>query len=346
VGRKEITLEPKVVDRLGRGLTDLRISVTDRCNLRCTYCMPKEVFGPDYVFLKKHEWLRFTELDQLIEGFVQLGVRKLRLTGGEPLLRPGLTKFIHGLRRFPEIEDIALTTNGLRLAERVDELKEAGLRRVTISLDALDPDIAGRMNGRGVAPDAVLAGVEAARRAGLGVKINMVVERGVNDSEILSMARYFKERGINLRFIEFMDVGNHNQWQMERVVSGREILERINSEFAVEPIDLSSADQVAKRYRYADGSAEFGLVTSVTQPFCGGCTRARISSDGRLFTCLFASSGHDFKSWLREKERSPAEVLERLAAIWGQRTDRYSEERDSADTTQRRDKVEMSYIGG
>lgn len=343
---KETTLKLKAQDRLGRGLTDLRISVTDRCNLRCTYCMPKEVFGADYVFLKKDQWLRFTELDQLVGAFVQLGVRKLRLTGGEPLLRPGLSKFIHGLRRFPEIEDIALTTNGLRLAERVDELKAAGLQRVTVSLDALDPEIAGRMNGRGIAPDAVLAGVDAARRAGLGVKINMVVERGTNDREILPMARCFKERGINLRFIEFMDVGNHNQWQMTRVVSGREILERIENEFTVEPIDLSSADEVAKRYRYADGSAEFGLVTSVTQPFCGGCTRARISSDGRLFTCLFASEGVDFKSWLRETERSPAEVLERVAGIWGQRTDRYSEERDPADTTKQPDKVEMSYIGG
>ena len=344
--KKEATSKSQVLDRLGRGLTDLRISVTDRCNLRCSYCMPKEVFGPDYIFLKKNEWLRFTELDQLIGAFVQLGVRKLRLTGGEPLLRQGLTKFIHGLQRFPGLEDIALTTNGLRLAERVDELKDAGLRRVTVSLDALDPEIAGRMNGRGVAPDAVLAGVAAAQRAGLGVKVNMVVERGANDSEILPMARYFKQRGINLRFIEFMDVGNHNQWQLERVVSGREILERIGSEFAVEPVDLTSTDQVAKRYRYADGSAEFGLVTSVTQPFCAGCTRARISSDGRLFTCLFASAGIDFKSWLREQERSPAEVLERVAGIWGQRTDRYSEERDPADTTKQRDKVEMSYIGG
>jgi len=332
-----------VTDKHGRGLTDLRVSVTDRCNLRCTYCMPAEVFGPDYVFLKRNEWLRFSELDQLVAAFVQLGVRKLRLTGGEPLLRPGLTKFIQGLRRFPGIEDIALTTNALRLAERVGELKDAGLNRVTVSLDALDPEIAGRMNGRGVAPDAVLAGVDAARRAGLGVKINMVVERGVNDSQILPMARYFKDRGINLRFIEFMDVGNHNQWQMERVVGGREILERIATEFTVEPIDLTSEDEVAKRYRYADGSAEFGLVTSVTQPFCGGCTRARISSDGRLFTCLFASEGVDFKHWLREKERSPEEVLARIAGIWGRRTDRYSEERGNTAT---KEKVEMSYIGG
>ena len=334
-----------VKDQHGRGLTDLRISLTDRCNLRCPYCMPKEVFGPDYVFLKKSQWLRFEELDQLVAAFVRLGVRKLRLTGGEPLLRPGLVKYIEGLRRFPEIEDVALTTNALRLAEKVDELKAAGLNRVTISLDALDPEIAGRMNGRGIAPDVVLAGIEAARRAGLGVKINMVVERGANEGEILPMARYFKERGIPLRFIEFMDVGNHNQWAMERVVKAREILERISEEFAVEPVDLSSKEQVAKRYRYTDGSGEFGLVTSVTQPFCGGCTRARISADGRLFTCLFASKGVDLKTWIREAPRSPEDVLAKLSAIWGKRTDRYSEERGQQGTAPSK-KVEMSYIGG
>ena len=334
-----------VKDQHGRGLTDLRISLTDRCNLRCPYCMPKEVFGPDYVFLKKSQWLRFEELDQLVAAFVRLGVRKLRLTGGEPLLRPGLVKYIEGLRRFPEIEDVALTTNALRLAEKVDELKAAGLNRVTISLDALDPEIAGRMNGRGIAPDVVLAGIEAARRAGLGVKINMVVERGANEGEILPMARYFKERGIPLRFIEFMDVGNHNQWAMERVVKAREILERISEEFTVEPVDLSSKEQVAKRYRYTDGSGEFGLVTSVTQPFCGGCTRARISADGRLFTCLFASEGVDLKTWIREAPRSPEDVLAKLSAIWGKRTDRYSEERGQAGTAPSK-KVEMSYIGG
>jgi len=307
--------------------------------------MPKEVFGPDYVFLKKSQWLRFEELDQLVAAFVRLGVRKLRLTGGEPLLRPGLVKYIEGLRRFPEIEDVALTTNALRLAEKVDELKAAGLNRVTISLDALDPEIAGRMNGRGIAPDVVLAGIEAARRAGLGVKINMVVERGANEGEILPMARYFKERGIPLRFIEFMDVGNHNQWAMERVVKAREILERISEEFTVEPVDLSSKEQVAKRYRYTDGSGEFGLVTSVTQPFCGGCTRARISADGRLFTCLFASEGVDLKTWIREATRSPEDVLAKLSAIWGKRTDRYSEERGQQGTAPSK-KVEMSYIGG
>ncbi|MEM8867620.1 MAG: GTP 3',8-cyclase MoaA [Verrucomicrobiota bacterium] len=333
-----------VKDQQGRGLTDLRISLTDRCNLRCTYCMPKEIFGPDYVFLKKAEWLRFAELDDVVEAFVRLGVRKIRLTGGEPLLRPGLVKYIEGLRRFEQIEDIALTTNGLRLAEKVADLQAAGLRRVTVSLDALDPEICGQMNGRGIAPKAVLAGIEAALAVGMGVKVNMVVERGVNDSEILPMVRYFKSLGVNVRFIEFMDVGNHNGWQTERVVSGREILSVIESEFAVESIDLSSGSEVAKRYRYADGSAEFGLITSVTQPFCGACTRARISADGQLYTCLFASKGLDLKAYLRSPEYSKTSLVEMLAKHWLLRNDRYSELRTNGGNPG--DKVEMSYIGG
>jgi cyclic pyranopterin phosphate synthase len=306
--------------------------------------MPKEVFGPDYVFLRKSEWLRFTELDDLVEAFVRLGVSKIRLTGGEPLLRPGLAKYISGLKHLHRIEDVALTTNGLRLAERAGELRAAGLDRVTVSLDALDPEIAGRMNGRGIAPRAVLAGIAAAQHEGFEVKVNMVVERGVNDGEILPMARYFKERGVTLRFIEFMDVGNVNGWKMERVVSGREILEKIQSEYGVEPIDLSSSGQVAKRYRYADGSGEFGLITSVTQPFCGGCTRARISADGKLFTCLFASSGLDLKKFLRAEGYDKAALYDLLARHWSGRDDRYSELR-SLESAQKK-KVEMSYIGG
>jgi cyclic pyranopterin phosphate synthase len=306
--------------------------------------MPKEIFGADYVFLKKAEWLHFTELDDLVGAFVQLGVRKIRLTGGEPLLRPGLTKYIHGLKHLHKIEDIALTTNGLRLAERARELKEAGLDRITVSLDALDPEISGKMNGRGVAPRAVLSGIAAAQYEGFRVKVNMVVERGVNDGEILPMARYFKELGVTLRFIEFMDVGNHNGWKMERVVSGREVLDTIQSEFEVEPIDLSSKQGVAKRYRYVDGSGEFGLITSVTQPFCGGCTRARISADGQLFTCLFASKGLDLKQFLRSDKYDKGELLTLLSKHWGARDDRYSELRTTGGTS--RDKVEMSYIGG
>ncbi|MEN8662210.1 MAG: GTP 3',8-cyclase MoaA [Lentimonas sp.] len=331
-------------DQRGRGLTDLRISLTDRCNLRCTYCMPKEIFGPDYVFLKKKEWLRFAELDDLVEGFIKLGVRKVRLTGGEPLLRPGLTKYIDGLKYLHKIEDIAMTTNGLRLAEKVGELKEAGLDRVTVSLDAIDPEISGKMNGRGIAPKSVLAGIEAAQAAGFQVKVNMVVERGVNDGEILPMARYFKECGVILRFIEFMDVGNHNGWELDRVVSGREILETIETEFKVEPLDVSSNKEVAKRYRYADGSGEFGVITSVTQPFCGGCTRARISADGKLYTCLFASQGLDLKSILRSEGYEKKKLFDLLSTHWSARDDRYSELRTEQSTP--REKVEMSYIGG
>ncbi len=336
--------ESMVTDKSGRGLTDLRISLTDRCNLRCTYCMPKEIFGPDYEFLRRSEWLRFSELDELVEAFVRLGVRKIRLTGGEPLLRPGLTKYIHGLRRFTAIEDVAITTNGLRLAERVGELKEAGLSRVTVSLDALNPEIEGRMNGRGIAPTVILAGIDAAQAAGLGVKVNMVVERGMNEGEILPMARYFKDRGITLRFIEFMDVGNCNGWNLEKVVSGREILQQIQSEFSVEPIDQTSSAGVAKRYRYSDGAAEFGLITSVTQPFCGGCTRARISADGKLYTCLFASTGLDLKSFMRAEGYEKAQLFELLSQRWGQRDDRYSELRSSIGSSG--NKIEMSYIGG
>ena len=333
-----------IKDQRGRGLTDLRISLTDRCNLRCTYCMPKELFDSDYQFLRKSEWLRFTELDDLVDGFVQLGVRKVRLTGGEPLLRPGLSKYIHGLKHRHKIDDIAITTNGLRLAEKVSELKEVGLDRVTVSLDALDPKIAGEMNGLGVAPKAVLAGIEAALSVGFTVKVNMVVQRGVNDGELLPMAQHFKELGVTLRFIEFMDVGNHNGWQMNRVVSGREILELIQSVHAVEAVDLTSDMEVAKRYRYADGSAEFGLITSVTQPFCGGCTRARVSADGKLYTCLFANEGLDLKTFIRSQDYSKEKLYKLLAKHWSARGDHYSDLRSAS--VESKEKVEMSYIGG
>jgi len=306
--------------------------------------MPKEVFGPNYMFLKKDEWLRFTELDSLVEAFVRLGVRKIRLTGGEPLLRPGLAKYIQGIQRFAEIEDVAITTNGLRLAERVSELKSSGLNRVTVSLDALDPVVSGKMNGLGVSSKVVLTGIDAALAEGLGVKVNMVVERGVNEQEIVPMARYFKALGVPLRFIEFMDVGNHNQWNLDRVVSGKEILDTLSEMHPVEAIDLTSRNEVAKRYRYADGAAEFGLITSVSQPFCGGCTRARISADGKLYTCLFASQGLDLKSYLRSSGFEQEALFELLSKYWMQRDDQYSEERATA--LEERNKVEMSYIGG
>jgi len=333
-----------VKDKKGRALTDLRISLTDRCNLRCTYCMPKEIFGANHVFLKKSQWLQFTELDDLVEVFIKLGVRKVRLTGGEPLLRPGLDKYIQRLRQYHKIDDIALTTNGVRLTEHAKSLKEAGLERITISLDALDPIVAGSMNGLGKSPEATLAGIEAAINLGLKVKVNMVVERGINESQILPMARYFKDRGVVLRFIEFMDVGNHNNWSMKRVISGAEILKKIMTEFSVEPVDLSSSGEVAKRYRYQDGSCEFGLITSVTQTFCGSCTRVRISADGKLFTCLFSNNGLDLKTFLRSKDYDKSKLFDLLSKHWIGRNDRYSELRSEILGT--RKKVEMSYIGG
>ena len=333
-----------VKDNRGRALTDLRISLTDRCNLRCTYCMPREIFGSSHVFLKKSQWLNFSELDELVETFVKLGVRKVRLTGGEPLLRPGINNFIQRLKEIHKIDDIALTTNGVLLSKNARSLKNAGLERITVSLDALDPEIAGKMNGLGISPKSTLAGIEAALDLGFIIKVNMVVEKGVNESQILPMAHYFKDRGVILRFIEFMDVGNHNKWSMNRVVSGGEILNRIMSEFDVAPIDLSSSQEVAKRYRYLDDSCEFGLVTSVTQTFCGNCTRARLSADGKLFTCLFSNNGTDLKRFLRSKDYNKSKLLNFISKHWMKRDDRYSELRSEIVNIDK--KVEMSYIGG
>ena len=333
-----------VEDKRGRTLTDLRISLTDRCNLRCTYCMPKEIFGASHVFLKKNQWLNFSELDELVEAFVQLGVTKVRLTGGEPLLRPGIHNFIQRLRQNHKINDIALTTNGIRLRENAKSLKNAGLERITVSLDALDPEIAGKMNGLGMSPKATLDGIDAALDLGFVIKVNMVVEKGVNESQILPMAHYFKNRGVILRFIEFMDVGNYNDWSIKRVVSGSEILNKIKSEFDVDPIDLSSSEEVAKRYRYVDDSCEFGLITSITQTFCGNCTRVRISADGKLYTCLFSKDGLDLKKYLRSNEFNKSELLNFLSKHWKRREDRYSELRSQVANVGK--KVEMSYIGG
>lgn len=306
--------------------------------------MPKEIFGPDYVFLKKHEWLRFEELHRVVGACSELGVNKVRLTGGEPLLRPGVAKFIDSLRPFSAISDIALTTNGLRLAERARELADAGLHRVTVSLDALDPKLCGQINGRGVGPKAIIAGIEQALHCGFEVKLNTVVERGVNTSEILPLAKFAKSLGVEIRFIEFMDVGNHNGWQMDRVVSGREILERLNSAFELEPLDLTSKHAVAKTYRHTDTGAKIGLITSVTQPFCSGCTRLRLSADGKLYTCLFASHGYDLRAYMRDNDPDPSALVNRLSALWSSRNDRYSEERSRHTSVAH--KVEMSYIGG
>ena len=333
------------LDQLGRPVRDLRVSLTDRCNLRCTYCMPAEVFDHGHVFLRKDQLLRLTELDRIIGAFVRCGVVKLRLTGGEPLLRRGAVKFLRGLKRFPELEDMAMTTNGLLLPEFAQELAEAGLHRVTVSLDALDPAIFGAMNGRGHHPSRVLEGIAAAQAAGLGVKVNMVVQRGVNDSQILPMARHFKELGVTLRFIEFMDVGNSNHWDPGLVVPGAEILEQLAGVFSFEPIPPAHRGEVATRFRYLDDGAEFGLITSISSPFCRDCTRARLTANGRLFTCLFATEGFDLRAAMRDGDLDDGGLHELIAGLWRRRDDRYSELRALASDNES-PKVEMSFIGG
>lgn len=334
----------KTLDQMGRPVRDLRISLIDRCNLRCTYCMPKEIFGPDYVFLRKSEWLGFEELTRTVAALVDLGVTKVRLTGGEPLLRPDLVSIVKSLRAMPGIEDLALTTNGVRLAEMAENLYRAGLDRVTVSLDALDSELTGTINGRGVGSQVVLDGIKAALQWGMRVKLNTVVERCVNEGEILPLAHMAKSLGVEIRFIEFMDVGNHNGWSKERVVSGQEILEILRQDFDLQAEDLSSSQMVAKTYRHRDGSGKIGLITSVSQPFCGNCTRLRLSTDGKLYTCLFASTGHDLRQFLREKNPSDEDLRHHLAKLWRARSDRYSEIRQ--ENTLGNPKIEMFYIGG
>jgi cyclic pyranopterin phosphate synthase len=336
----------KITDALKRPLQDLRISVTDKCNFRCTYCMPAEIFGPDYPFLTQDKLLSFDEMSRWIRIFTSLGVEKIRITGGEPLMRPNVSRFISMIRDIPEIRDIAMTTNGSLLKKYAKELKEAGLHRVTISLDSLDDRIFGQMNGKGYKVEGVLQGIEAASEAGLGVKINMVIQRGVNEQEILPMARYFREKGHTLRFIEYMDVGNSNGWKMDQVVSSKAIHQMIHEESPLEPVDPHYYGEVATRYRYRDTSGEIGFISSVTQAFCSTCTRARISAEGRLYTCLFASKGTDLRSPLREGLSDEA-LYDLARSVWEKREDRYSEERlivtkDVAKTQ----KVEMSHIGG
>jgi cyclic pyranopterin phosphate synthase len=334
-----------IKDALGRPLRDLRISVTDRCNFRCRYCMPEEVFGPDYKFLPREVLLRFEEITRLVRIFARLGVEKIRITGGEPLLRRGLPDLIRMLSEVEGIRDIALTTNGSLLSKYARDLREAGLKRVNVSLDALDDEIFAKMTGgrSGVRP--VLEGIEAAARAGLKVKVNMVVQKGVNDGQILPMARHFRGTGHILRFIEFMDVGNSNGWNLEQVVSKREIIERIHREMPLEPVEPNYYGEVASRYRYQGTEEEIGVVSSVTESFCSTCTRARLSADGRLYTCLFASEGTDLRGPLRAGE-SDEELEARICDVWNRRRDRYSDERLYNTRIRDRKKVEMSYIGG
>jgi len=332
-----------ILDARGRDLRDLRISVTDRCNFRCRYCMPREHFASDHAFLPRAELLSFEEIARFAAVVAELGVHKLRLTGGEPLLRAKLSLLVRLLSDLPGV-DLALTTNGSLLARDAQALADAGLRRVTVSLDALDPDVFRRMADADYDVSDVLAGIEAATRAGLGpIKINTVVRRGVNEGEVLRLARHFRGSGHILRFIEYMDVGITNGWQLGQVVSGQELVQLLTRELPLEPLPANYAGEVARRFRYRDGSGELGVITSVTQPFCGNCTRLRLSSDGKLYTCLFGRSFHDVRALLRAGS-SAAELREFVAGLWQARTDRYSEERSAR--TRSLPRVEMSYIGG
>jgi cyclic pyranopterin phosphate synthase len=330
-------------DTMGRALRDLRISVADRCNFRCTYCMPKEIFGSDYQFLDRKELLTFEEIERLARIFASHGVQKIRLTGGEPLVRRNLELLIESLAAIPGL-DLTLTTNGSLLARKAEALKAAGLNRVTVSLDSLDNDVFKAMNDVGFPVEKVLAGIDAADAAGLNpIKINMVVKRGINEHSILPMARYFREKGHILRFIEYMDVGHTNGWRLDDVVPAAEIVDRISSEMPLEPLPPNYPGEVANRWRYTDGGNEVGVIASVTQPFCGSCTRARISAEGKFYTCLFAVKGQDLRELLRGGA-SDEEISEGIARTWTRRRDRYSELRSSM--TKELPKVEMSYIGG
>ena len=334
-----------ILDTFSRPIRDLRISVTDRCNFRCTYCMPKEVFNSDYDFLHRDDLLTFEEITRISKIFATIGVKKIRLTGGEPLLRKNIPILIEQLAQIESIEDISLTTNGILLSKDLTrDLKNAGLRRITISLDALDNKTFKSISDISFNVDKVLQGIDNSAAAGLApIKINMVVKKGVNEHGILPMAKYFRNTDIILRFIEYMDVGNTNQWQMEDVFTASEIIDLLNQHYEIEPAEANYVGEVAKRWRYKDGGGEFGIISSVTQPFCQTCTRARLSAEGKLYTCLFAASGHDLRRLLREGADNQY-IAEFIVSKWKKRDDRYSEIRSSNTVTMQ--KVEMSYIGG
>lgn len=332
-----------LIDTLNRPLRDLRISVTDRCNFRCVYCMPKEIFGPDYQFLHRERILTFEEITRLAKIFVSHGVGKIRLTGGEPLVRKDVTGLVSMLASIPDL-DLTMTTNGSLLPKFARPLQEAGLKRVTVSLDSLDNEIFKSMNDVDFPVEKVLEGMEAAAEAGLGpIKVNMVVKRGLNETSILPMARFFREKGYILRFIEYMDVGHTNGWRMDDVVPSAEIVKMIDAEMPLESADPNYPGEVAGRWRYKDGGGEIGTISSVTQAFCRTCNRARISAEGQLYTCLFAVKGHDFRALLRSGG-SDEEISNEIARVWGKRDDRYSEIR--SENTIALPKVEMSHIGG
>ena len=334
----------QLVDTRGRPVRDLRISVTDRCNFRCTYCMPKEVFNREYEFLGRDLLLSFEEITRVAAVFAGLGVHKVRITGGEPLLRRKLETLIEGIAAVDGVDDITLTTNGSLLARRAQGLAEAGLSRVTVSLDSLDDDVFMAMNDVGFPVAQVLEGIDAAAEAGLApVKVNMVVKRGVNDESVVEMAEHFRGSGHIVRFIEYMDVGSTNGWRMDDVIPAAEIVRSISERHPLEPVDPGYRGEVARRYRYVDGAGEIGVISSVTAPFCGDCTRARLSADGSLYTCLFAIQGTDLRAALRAGV-DDEELRDLLVSVWENRSDRYSEARSGV--TIGLPKVEMSYIGG
>jgi GTP 3',8-cyclase len=333
-------------DAFGRPLRDIRISVTDRCNFRCPYCMPAELYGEEFTFLPRSEILSFEEIERLARLFIDLGVAKIRLTGGEPLVRAHLTDLVERVAAIDPTVDLTLTTNGALLAPVAEDLKKAGLKRITVSLDSLDPDVFKAMCGRdNVHPDVVLEAIDAAAIAGLTpVKINCVVQRGVNDHTIVDLARHFRGTGHIVRFIEFMDVGTLNGWDMSQVVTAAEIVEKIGADVPLEPIGANYVGEVAKRYRYVDGSGEIGIISSVSQPFCGDCSRARLSTEGQLVTCLFAAGGLDLRGPMRSGA-SDDELKALIAGCWSTRSDRYSEQR-SALTIRPRKRVQMFQVGG
>ncbi|MFL0488100.1 GTP 3',8-cyclase MoaA [Bacillus sp. AFS054943] len=337
---KSVTL-----DKLQRPLKDLRISVTDRCNFRCRYCMPEEIFGPDYSFLSNDKILSFDEIERITRIFVSLGVRKLRITGGEPLLRRGLPELIERLHKIDGVEDIGLTTNGSLLKKFAPELYKAGLSRVTVSLDSLEEERFFYLNGNRSKVQRVLEGIQAAAEVGMKVKINMVVQKGKNEQDILQMAQYFKENKHILRFIEYMDVGNYNGWELKEVVSKQEIVDAIHKIMPLERIEANYAGEVATRYRYIGSDEEIGIISSVTDSFCSSCTRARISAEGKLYTCLFASKGNDLRELLRSGY-TDEEITDVVRDIWNNREDRYSDERLSNSNKKPMPKIEMSHIGG
>lgn len=333
-----------ITDKFGRALQDLRISVTDRCNFRCRYCMPREVFGKDFAFLPKEHLLSFEEIERLAKIFLNLGVRKIRLTGGEPLLRRNITTLIERLAQIEGLQDISLTTNGVLLGKMAQQLRNAGLKRVNVSLDALDDETFMKINDSNVRSQPIIDNILKAKEAGLVVKVNMVVKKDMNDHQVVPMANFFKKIGVTLRFIEFMDVGQTNGWDFKHVVTKKEIYQKIANEHKLEPVDPAYFGEVAKRYRYQGTDIEVGFITSVSESFCSSCTRARIAADGHFFTCLFAGEGLNLKEILRSGV-TDQELTDTIISRWRYRDDRYSDER-TEETAKRRKKIEMSYIGG